>query len=130
MRVEVSISPGELLDKWTILKIKQEKFTDVVKLENVAKELKLLTAPIAIVNECVPEDKLTEFVNLLDRLQETNTRLWIVEDMIRLAYEERKTQDILDFSFQIIDLNGFRSDIKRKINILLDSDIIEEKEYA
>ncbi len=118
-------SPGELIDKITILQIKRERFTDPAKLANVQRELDALTATC---HAHVPESQT--LTQLWSRLKQTNEALWEVEDDIRLC-------DLAgDFGPRFIELarsvyrhNDIRCALKRQINELLGSELIEEKGY-
>jgi hypothetical protein len=121
----VEISPGELMDKITILQIKSDNITDSSKLKNVVYELKVLTESLT------KHVSMTETLNqLFSELKKVNQELWTIEDDIRVC--EKKS----DFSKQFIDLaravyvtNDKRADLKKKINLELNSAIVEEKSY-
>ena len=126
MAVMVPVSWGEVIDKITVLEIKSEKLTDEVKLQNVRKELGLLSSI---------RDK--EFaghaglVQLSADLKAINLELWIIEDDIRDCERAK------DFGPKFIELaravyftNDRRAAVKRQINDLLGSDLVEEKSYA
>jgi len=122
----VEISPGELIDKITILEIKRERITNPTKLENVEREWKVLTA--ARDGAVKPSAELDRLAAELKRI---NERLWEIEDEIRDC-ERRK-----DFGKEFVELargvylnNDRRSEIKRAINELLGSRLSEEKSYA
>jgi hypothetical protein len=122
----VPISPGELVDKITILEIKSERMTDAAKLHNVRIELALLTdtwraSPFSAT------DVRAEW----DALREVNGRLWDIEDRIR----DRERDG--DFGAEFIELaravyvtNDERAALKKKINTRLGSTLVEEKSYA
>jgi hypothetical protein len=123
--IQVPISPGELLDKITILRIKSARMQDAVKLANVRHELALLEATWrAAVDtpDCVRADELA--------LEAVNQRLWVIEDDIRLCEAAR------DFGPKFIALarsvyieNDERAAVKKRINTALGSSIVEEKSY-
>ncbi len=122
----VEVSPGELIDKITILEIKRERMTDATKLKNVAREWKALTA--ARDGAVKPSAELDR---LAADLKKVNECLWEIEDDIRDC-ERRK-----DFGKEFVELargvylnNDRRSEIKRAINLLLGSRLSEEKSYA
>ncbi|MGH6662334.1 MAG: DUF6165 family protein [Rhodospirillales bacterium] len=124
--LSVEISPGELIDKITILEIKREHMTDAAKLENIEREWTMLTA--ARDGAVKPS---TELDRLAAELKRVNERLWEIEDDIRDC-ERRK-----DFGKRFVELargvyknNDRRSEIKRAINQLLGSRLTEEKSYA
>jgi hypothetical protein len=120
------ISPGELIDKITILEIKHERFRDEAKLRNVRHELEILAAAR---DRFVPQSQ--ELNSLTSQLKQTNETLWKVEDDIR------DCERMADFGPKFIELarsvywhNTRRSDLKRQINDWLGSDLVEEKEYS
>jgi hypothetical protein len=124
--IKVPISPGELLDKITILRIKSQRMTDPKKLANVRGELEALEAtwmstPLAKI------DTQAE----VQKLRAVNERLWVIEDDIR---DKERAQE---FDAEFIRLaravyfeNDERAAIKRRINAALGSSIVEEKSYA
>ena len=121
--VKVDIAPAELIDKITILSIKSERIDDVEKRKNVQSELDILTATRDQVIQ--PSASLND---LTLKLKDVNERLWVIEDDIRSC---EATQE---FGSQFIELaravyrqNDERARLKREINNLLGSKIIEEK---
>ncbi len=122
----VEISPGELLDKISILEIKNERLPDEGKRENVRRELALLRA------ERDRSIKMSEQILLLaEQLKTVNSQLWEVEDALRASEREK------DFGPHFIELarsvychNDRRAAIKRMINELLGSRMMEEKSYS
>ena len=114
------ISVGELIDKITILEIKEERITDESKRVNVQDELKALRS-IEILN--IPTD-------LVDELREVNRSLWDIEDAIR--EKERMSEfdeKFVELARSVYFTNDRRSRIKRSINEISGSDLIEEKSY-
>ena len=114
------ISVGELIDKITILEIKEERITDESKRINVEKELEALRS-IEILN--IPTD-------LVDELREVNRSLWDIEDAIR--EKERMSEfdeKFVELARSVYFTNDRRSRIKRSINEISGSDLIEEKSY-
>ena len=124
--LSIEISPGELIDKITILEIKRARMTDAEKLENVEREWTTLTAARdGAVKQSAELDRLAL------ELKRVNESLWEIEDDIRDC-ERRK-----DFGKKFVALargvyknNDRRSEIKRAINKLLGSRLSEEKSYA
>lgn len=121
----VPTAPGELIDKLTILQLKSEKITDPEKLKNVRHEQTTLQKTA---DDALPQS--AELQALWGRLYDVNADLWVIEDDIR-ACEARG-----DFGAGFIGLaravyvtNDQRAAIKKEINILLGSDLIEEKSY-
>jgi len=124
--IAVEVSPGELIDKITILEIKSERMSDLEKLKNVRTELATL---IACRDRAIPPS--TKLDELTRSLKDVNEALWQIEDEIRDC--ERNG----DFGAKFVELarsvyrsNDRRSTVKRQINELLGSSLIEEKSYA
>ena len=124
--VTVSIAPGELLDKMTILEIKTQRISDPEKLRHVRAELAELTE--ARERSIFEREELGL---LTAELRAVNEALWDIEDQIRVCERDA------DFGPRFVDLarsvyknNDQRAVIKRKINELLGSRIVEEKSYA
>lgn len=119
--IEVSI--GEVVDKWTILKIKSEMISDSEKLLNVNKERHYLYENILTVDGLINDDLSEELLN-------TNYLLWKVEEDLR----HLESKEIFDDSFvslarSVYKLNDLRAEIKRKINLKYKSNFVEEKSY-
>ena len=116
------VSLGELIDKITILEIKQVFMTGT-KLKNVDKELKLLKNLI--------QDKNLEIdIDLINNLKEVNKNLWKIEDKIRM--KERKQEfdkDFIELARSVYKENDKRSSIKKEINLQYHSELVEEKSY-
>ena len=120
--IHAQVSIGELIDKITILKIKQSKMKGK-QLKNVIKELKSLEKIVEINN--INIDK-----SLFNSLKEVNHRLWIIEDNIRL--KERKKEfdkEFIELARSVYKENDKRSSIKKNINLKYNSEIFEEKSY-
>jgi len=123
----VPISPGELLDKITILRIKAARITDGAKLANVRLELELLERTWRQAGAAAPPAVAAEE----SALQAVNERLWTIEDEIR----EREAAGRFDAEFirlarNVYLCNDERAAIKKRINLALGSRIVEEKSYA
>ncbi len=121
----VPVSPGELLDKITILRIKVARIQDASKLANVKLELALLEATWrdggGAAHEVAPDERA---------LQDVNERLWDIEDRIR-DKEARQTfdRDFIELARAVYVCNDERAAIKKRINMQLGSRLIEEKSY-
>jgi len=122
----VEIAPGELLDKITILQIKTERMTDPAKVKNVQVELAILARTRREAMATSPE-----LLELEAQLKAVNERLWDIEDEIRVCEREQ------DFGPRFIALarsvyheNDRRAALKKAVNQLLQSRIVEEKSYA
>jgi uncharacterized protein DUF6165 len=122
----IPVSWGELLDKITILEIKSERLRAPVALANAAHELALLRAIVAGHAEARPG-----LAALRGELAAVNRRLWDIEDDIRRK-EASQTFDaeFVELARAVYRNNDERSRIKRAINELLESGIIEEKQYV
>ena len=121
----VPVSPGELLDKITILRIKSARMTDPAKLANVRVELDALERTWRDSGAAVPEVVADEAA-----LQRVNEALWDIEDRIRdkeLAREFDAT--FIELARAVYVTNDERAAIKKRINLALGSRIVEEKSY-
>lgn len=121
----IPASYGELIDKITILEIKKARLTSGEKVRHVEEEL---TALCRVRDEALASS--AETVSLADELMHINERLWEIEDAIRKCEAEA------DFGPTFVELaravykhNDRRSILKRRINELLNSEIVEEKSY-
>lgn len=120
----VPISWGELIDKITILEIKNLKIVSITANKNISKELKYLLE-IAVLNKMPKEIDV-----LKNELFNVNLKLWGVEDQIRekeLAGEFDET--FIELARSVYRLNDIRAKTKRSINIRLCSELVEEKSY-
>jgi hypothetical protein len=121
----VPVSPGELLDKITILRIKVARIQDAGKLANVKLELALLEATWrdsgCAGHDVAPDERA---------LQAVNERLWDIEDRIR-DKEAKQTfdRDFIELARSVYVCNDERAAIKKSINMQLGSRLIEEKSY-
>ena len=125
MIVKIPVSVGELVDKITILEIKNKKIKDIKKLSNIKPELKLL-------NEFFRKKKLnTKLIKKLKNyLYNVNLKLWNVEDKLRdHEYKNKFNQNFVKLARKVYFLNDKRSKIKKDINESVGSKIIEEKSY-
>jgi hypothetical protein len=122
MQIEVSI--GEIVDKYTILTIKSSKIQDPVKLENVKKELTYL------IDVLKKEDPLMTDYALTKALLEINKELWKVEDDLRdLERAKDFGKEFVTLARNVYKLNDKRANIKKQINMKFGSDFVEEKSY-
>ncbi len=126
MLLSVPISVGELIDKVTILEIKLRRIQDPVKQEHIRHELQLLDV-------IVGEAKLLRdesLIRLKVRLSEINEKLWTIEDDIR--EQERRHEfgsEFVQLARSVYLVNDARAELKRKINLLMGSSLVEEKSY-
>ena len=127
MKILAEISVGELFDKITILNIKTQKIYDSEKLNNIKNELNFLNKQASNLN-VKDQDSLRKNIN---KLQSINEELWDIENF------KRECEANKDFGEKFIQLsrdvhfkNDTRAQIKKEINLLTDSIIVEEKEYS
>lgn len=121
----VPISPGELLDKITILQIKAERIDDAGKVANVKTELDMLSK---VWSESVESDE--EITALTKELKRINEALWEIEDDIRDEERNRRFSDrFIELARAVYVTNDQRADAKKKVNLHLNSTIVEEKSY-
>lgn len=122
----VPISPGELIDKITILEIKSQRMRDAVKLANVRTELALLMDTWQV-SPWSAADIAAEWADL----RAINEKLWVVEDEIRdKERDARFDQGFIELARAVYVTNDERAAIKKRINTRLGSTLIEEKSYA
>jgi len=120
------ISIGELIDKITILEIKLSLITDEDKLKNIRLELEQLTQILG--SKLNDTDQLTELKN---QLYEINQELWHVEDYKRKCEQDQFFgESFVQASRKVYLKNDLRAAIKREINMLTGSTIIEEKSHS
>ena len=119
------VSPGELLDKITILRIKSARMNDAAKLANVRHELRLLEHTWQSAVPAGLDLRAEEAA-----LEAVNTRLWIVEDALRdQEAEKRFDVEFIELARAVYVTNDERAAIKKRINVALGSAIVEEKSY-
>ncbi len=123
--IHVPVSPGEVLDKITILEIKSERISDADKLVNVKRELELLQASWS---QFVDDDETIRRIH--SELKTINEALWEIEDDIR-DKERAKEFDgrFIELARSVYFTNDRRSQVKKDLNLHLGSEIIEEKSY-
>lgn len=121
MKILIPTSPGELIDKITILEIKKTKFTEEpTKLTNVVAELEELSSVV------IPN---SDHIKILRRqLSKINKHLWNIEDEIRACEDNQDFgSQFIHLARQVYQTNDERARVKRRINETLASDLIEEK---
>tara|TARA_X000001036_G_C20253368_1_gene633104 strand:+ start:85 stop:462 length:378 start_codon:yes stop_codon:yes gene_type:complete len=117
------VSIGELIDKITILQIK-EKHMDGTKLKNIQKELNYLI-------QVIKDNQINIKDEYIDNLREINSDLWKIEDQIR-ELESRKSfgAQFVELARSVYIVNDKRAAAKKELNIEYGSDLIEEKLYG
>jgi hypothetical protein len=124
--ISVPVSPGELLDKITILRIKSNRMSDAQKLANVRVELKVLEETWS----ASPYAK-SDIAADVNALLQVNERLWVIEDDIRGKERAQEFDaEFIRLARAVYVENDERAGIKRRINLKLGSSIVEEKSYA
>ncbi len=126
MSIQTPLSVGEFLDKITILEIKSERITDPQKLGNVNNELNRLrkTWSESLYASAELEPEFSE-------LKRVNEQLWEIEDDIRDKERNQCFDDgFIALARAVYVTNDQRADIKKRLNIKLGSDLVEEKSYS
>jgi hypothetical protein len=122
----VPVSPGELIDKITILQIKSARITDPAKVANVRHELSLLESTWRSSAYSTSDIDMQWAA-----LRRINEKLWDVEDLLRDKERARTfDQEFIDLARAVYVTNDERAAVKREINTKLGSKIVEEKSYA
>jgi hypothetical protein len=125
-KIIVEVSIGELLDKISILEIKEEKIKDPEKLKFISNEHSILKEQLD--NNVKSDDKL---IKLFQSLKEINAKLWVIEDSKRLCEKEKDfSEKFIKLSRDVHFLNDDRAKVKLEINNHTGSTIKEIKEYT
>ena len=124
-QINVPISPGELVDKITILEIKKEFIKNDNKLKNINHEYDLLMQ--IYMTQISETNGISELKN---KLKEINLELWKIEDDIRDCEREKSfSETVIELARSVYFTNDRRSKVKLEINLLLNSNLVEEKSY-
>ena len=124
--MKVEISNGELLDKITILELKLNRIKDKEKLANIQKEFDTLN-PLA---QELFDKYDSDLQNYYIELSSINGRLWDIEDWIRECEKENRFgKEFVELARSVYITNDKRSEVKKIINILTNSVLVEEKSY-
>lgn len=122
----VEISNGELIDKLTILEIKLVEIKDKDKLINIQKEFDTLNPLV----EKLFEKYDSQLQHYYDELAKINGQLWDIEDWIRECEREKRfDKEFVELARSVYITNDKRSEVKKLINILTGSGLVEEKSY-
>ena len=120
--IHVPISIGELIDKITILEIKKDKLKNL-KLKNILKELSFLRAVLEKNSIVIPDQ-------IFLQLKSINLTLWDIEDKIRIKEKNKEfDKEFIELARSVYLNNDRRSETKKELNIMFNSEIIEEKSY-
>jgi hypothetical protein len=123
--IQIPVSVGELIDKLSILNIKQTMISDNSKLEFINKEFELLY------NFSLEYLNNEEIFKSYHELIQVNTRLWKIEDELRIIESQKKfDNNFIELSRLVYKNNDIRFTIKNKINQLTNSEIQEQKDYV
>ncbi len=124
--MKVEISNGELIDKLTILEIKLVEIKDKDKLINIQKEFDTLNPLV----EKLFEKYDIQLQHYYDELAKINGQLWDIEDWIRECEREKRfDKEFVELARSVYITNDKRSEVKKLINILTGSGLVEEKSY-
>jgi|TARA_Y100000817_G_C16846782_1_gene540358 predicted nucleic acid-binding Zn-ribbon protein len=124
MLINTPISLGELVDKVSILMIKQKNISDQKKLNHVTKELDFLKKTLA---QYVEQEEIQTY---LDKLNDINSKLWKIEDDIRECEKDKKfDQTFIELARSVYFTNDQRANVKSDINNNFGSELVEVKSY-
>lgn len=125
--MKIEVSNGEIVDKLSILKIKLKNINDEDKLKNIKKEHDILELSLPEIKKfCGP----IEFEILFNQLIDINEKLWDIEDRIRIKESKLEfDEEFINIARSVYKFNDVRSNIKKEINLLTKSELIEEKSY-
>jgi len=124
--MKIEVSNGEILDKITILVIKSKKITDPIKLKNINNELDELQPFLDVVNY----ESNSTVNSLVKELESVNEKLWNIEDKLR--DKERSKQfdgEFIQLARDVYFTNDERARIKKNLNEVTNSKLVEEKSY-
>ena len=124
--MKIEVSNGEILDKITILVIKSKKITDLTKLKNINNELDELKSFLDVVNY----ESNSTVNSLVKELESVNEKLWNVEDKLRDKERSKQFDDeFIKLARDVYFTNDERSKIKKHLNEVTNSKLVEEKSY-
>jgi predicted component of viral defense system (DUF524 family) len=128
--MKIEVSNGEIMDKLTILAIKLEQIKNADKLKNVQAEYDVLSPIVHSIYEELSEEKQTILKGLHKDLGDINKTLWNIEDICRL-HEASNNFDaaFIEVTRSVYITNDERAEVKKKINTLTGSELVEEKSY-
>lgn len=120
--MKIEVSNGEIVDKLTILLIKKENIKDEAKLKNIEKEIEAMV----VISDAIISRESKEFIKLYC----INKELWKIEDDIRNKERKQEFDDtFVSLARHVYFTNDKRAEVKRTINELSGSNLIEEKSY-
>lgn len=119
---KIPVSIGEVFDKYSILEIKLSKIKNQEKKDLVSKEVELL-------KPYIEEYSLDE--EIYGKLKNINTKLWEIEDMLRIKEHDKEfDEEFIQLARSVYFTNDERSEVKRHINMIFKSEIVEVKDYV
>jgi len=122
--MQIEVSNGEIIDKITILQLKEKFITDPVKLNNVKTEIEELSS---LRDEIITTPFLSTLYSLL---YEVNSKLWVIEDKLRDKERNKEfDEEFIELARSVYFTNDERAKIKKDINTASGSKLIEEKSY-
>ena len=122
--MNIEVSHGEIVDKLTILQIKNQNITDPIKLDNIVKEYDYLLSIVE--NDLGISTESPEYLELLS----INQELWVIEDDIRDKERIKEfDEDFIKLARSVYYTNDVRAKIKKEINLKYSSGFVEEKSY-
>lgn len=128
--MKIIVSNGEIVDKLSILVLKEKNMKDPEKLKNVRVELSALSDAVRLIRSDLSVPDCARFDEAATDLADTNFHLWRVEDMLR---EKERAKDFgeefVNLARSVYKLNDRRATIKKAINAITRSTIVEEKSY-
>jgi hypothetical protein len=129
---KIEVSNGELLDKYAILHIKSERISDKDKVVNVINEIKALNYEVCMLMTNSSTDDALDILYL--ELIAINEQLWDVEDILRSCEcdgieSDDEVEEFVEHARSVYKLNDKRASIKKEINVLTKSTLVEEKSY-
>ena len=128
-KILIETSLGELIDKISILEIKIDKIEDNIDKEEITKECTSLTNTLTKIK--LNSDERTRINDFIIKLKEINTRLWNIENEIRLAEKNKKfDKKFIEHARSVYKLNDERAKVKRQVNESFGSNIKEIKKYT
>lgn len=126
--MKIEVSNGEIIDKFTILEIKLSQIKNSEKLKNIQHEYNVLSPEVDKIYQAVSDKK--QLKSLHKNLLVINKKLWDIEDDIRECERAKDFgQKFIDLARAVYYTNDDRSDLKKAINLLTGSDLVEEKSY-
>ena len=127
--MKIEVANGEIIDKHTILVIKSERISDAGKLADIQREMEALAEGVKFVYNSV--DDASTVHDLAEKLKSINEQLWDVEDQLRVLESKQDFGvDFVNKARSVYFLNDERAALKRAVNVLTGSTIVEAKSYV